>query len=218
MLDDMLHKLEKQGTPNIMLQTFNYMLSLTLNLPYDKVSSQWTHDFNSIPHVLLWAIKHQNLVGWDNFMKGFISIKWKDVHMQLSRESLQHSSTERDTQLTGAAINLSRGIGEDRNKRLYGENRKDHLVYLRSVILEQVRLVYQYPPKLHKQYARIQKVSLEDRLSRSTIHLIHWLNRIKHQKTISERLFQTQVCSQQSIRHFLVPKSCNTIDCTKFPP
>jgi ABC-type cobalamin transport system ATPase subunit len=53
MLDDMLHKLEKQGTPNIMLQTFNYMLSLTLNLPYDKVTSQWTHDF--IPHVLLWG-------------------------------------------------------------------------------------------------------------------------------------------------------------------
>jgi len=128
MLDDMLHKLEKQGTPNIMLQTFNYMLSLTLNLPYDKVTSQWTHDF--IPHVLLWAIKHQNLVGWDNFMKGFISTKLKDVHTQLSRESLQHSSTERDTQLTGAAINLSRGIGEDRNKHLYGENRKDHLVYL----------------------------------------------------------------------------------------
>jgi hypothetical protein len=77
MLDDMLHKLEKQGTPNIMLQTFNYMLSLTLNLPYDKVTSQWTHDSDSIPHVLLWAIKHQNLVGWDNFMKGFISTKWK---------------------------------------------------------------------------------------------------------------------------------------------
>jgi len=129
MLDDMLHQLEKRGTPNIMLQTFDYKLSLTLNLLYDKVTSRWTHDFVSIPYALLSAIKHQNLVGWDNFMKGFISTKWKDVLTQLSRESLPHSSTEWDTHLTGAAINLYRGIWEDRNKRLHGENRKDHLVY-----------------------------------------------------------------------------------------
>ena len=102
--------------------------------------------------------------------------------------------------MTGDVIDLYRGIWEDRNKTLHGDNRRDHLIYLRSVIQEQVRLLYKNSPKLHKRFTKIQKITLEERLSQSTVHLIHWLNQIKHQKTISERLFQISGNSQQSIR------------------
>jgi len=66
------------------MQTFDYKLSITLNLPYHRATARWNHAFTSIRVALLTAIRHQNLLGWDNFLRGFIFIKWKDMYMQLS--------------------------------------------------------------------------------------------------------------------------------------
>jgi len=77
--------------------------------------------------------------------------------MQLSHYAFSPIQTEWDTQLMGAAIDLYRGIWEDRNKMLHGDNRRDHLVYLWNVIQEQVRLIYKYPPKLHKKVCQNSK-------------------------------------------------------------
>jgi hypothetical protein len=52
---------------------------------------------------------------------------------------------------------------------------------LRKKVIQQTHEMYERPPKLHPRYTPMHHVKLQDRINRSTTHLIRWLARVWHQ-------------------------------------
>jgi hypothetical protein len=75
----------------------------------------------------------------------------------------------------------------------------------REAILAKVRLIYRENPKLAPRYAAIYEVPLERRLKKSTNALITWIDRVQHQRKVSQILFATlppgQLTITETFRH-----------------
>jgi hypothetical protein len=103
------------GTLIYIIATFELKLSTTFDSPY----SQSYHIDGIIPTEnqarLLTALRHQNIIGWHNFLRGYIFIYWEELYY-LAHES---SSTSRNVswsiKLVEGAIDLYRKIWSDRN-------------------------------------------------------------------------------------------------------
>jgi len=69
-----LSELESQQTSIYLLTIFEYKLSLILNLMYQQTFTITIPASPTQQQILMKASRHQNLVGWDNFLWGYISI------------------------------------------------------------------------------------------------------------------------------------------------
>ena len=113
--------------------------------------------FDPIPRetkfLLLAAICHQNLIGWDNFLKGFTSSMWKDVqnHHPVGRGS----GKPWDSALVEKILHLQNNIWDDQNLLLHGNGWQDAKRMRRERLLDTVRDVYKYPPKLNSRYPKV---------------------------------------------------------------
>jgi hypothetical protein len=85
-------------TPVYILTVYEYKLSLALKLPY----SQQFYIMDQLPQTLyctlIQAIRHQNTVGRDNFLRGYISSYWfslyKQAHSNTSPKISLHHGTK----------------------------------------------------------------------------------------------------------------------------
>jgi hypothetical protein len=80
LLQTLLSNLVQVQTPLYIIVTLEYKLSLVLEVPLHKkyfLNNQVPQDTH---RKLLSAIQHKNIIGWDNFLKGFTSIYWKDLY------------------------------------------------------------------------------------------------------------------------------------------
>jgi hypothetical protein len=179
------------GTPLYLVHVFEYKLSIALDLPFSKVY----HTSYEIPqnthNLLLDAIRHQNILGWDKFLCGYTSIYRHQLY------SLAHSDTDKvcnqwDSKLIKDALQLYRQIWADRNDHLHGSSRKKAQQKLRERIVNQIRYLYNHPPRLHKRYSRITRVPIDIRLRGNTTTLQQWLSHINHQQHMSRIIFRNQ--------------------------
>jgi len=155
----------------------------------------------------------------DNMLRGYTSIYWLHAYNNLCESYLISPNPSWDSILTSTSIQILKRIWENRNKYVNGHSKSDQRNKLRSRIIEQVQSIYANPPRLHRRFQRIHKVSLKDRSNCSTNQLIHWLSRIQHQKQISKLLREKEELAQPSIRCFLVPLPVSEgIISSKFPP
>jgi hypothetical protein len=141
-----------------------------------------------IPLALLLAINHQNILGWDLFMKGYTSTYWSHLCNDLMQNSETHFSSNWDVKFVDAAISLYKGIWEAWNKHMHGSTREESSMLQRKKIQDQVIRLCHYPPRLASRNSSIKRIPLEDRLKKSTTHLKHWISRIKHQVNVSDLL------------------------------
>jgi hypothetical protein len=81
---------------------------------------------------LLMAIKHQNIIGWDLFLKGYISIYWSHPYEDLKQHDEPHNIPNREVKLTGAAIGRYKGIWDARNKDIHGGTTKESKIAQRK--------------------------------------------------------------------------------------
>jgi hypothetical protein len=66
------------------------------------------------------VIKHQNIIGWDLFLKGYISSYWTHAIFDLKDISEVHFSDNWDAKNVELAITLYRGLWDNRNRHIYG--------------------------------------------------------------------------------------------------
>jgi hypothetical protein len=165
------------------------------------------------------ASRHQNLVGWDNFLRGYISIYWRECQI-LFYESSSHrrlSSETWDTNLIKAIVTLYTSLWKDRNRVLHGSTRKEASILLRSRVLNQVRQLYKHPPQLAGQYSTVRSVPLEDRLKHSTTLLQRWLKRVHHQVYMSKFLKDNSSPCQPTTKQAFAQVSHLELT-SKYPP
>ncbi len=98
--------------------------------------------------MLLNAIRHQNILGWDMFLKGFISKHWGTTQALDSTKNTVRDGTDSDAKLTNSSLSLYRNIWDNRNKSIYGSSIKEAREKARKSILCRVQDIYKYPPKL----------------------------------------------------------------------
>jgi len=92
--------------PRSIITTFHYKLSITLDLPYSP-PAQNHEDFSScISPPLLDAIRHQNIIGWDCFLRGFTSIYWKHAFIALFNNAHSFPRPDWDIRLVALVIDL----------------------------------------------------------------------------------------------------------------
>ncbi len=154
-----------------MLTTFEYKISLTLDISY--VQNYCCHSTlpPTLKNNLLQAIHHQNVLGWDMFLKGFSSLYWVELFNGHDEPTEKHKSTNWGEQLAPASLSCLKHIWDDRNQFLHGKTRLQSKRKLRERVHFAVGQIYKSPPKLHRRYPSIQAVPLEQRLHHNTAHL-----------------------------------------------
>jgi hypothetical protein len=65
------------------MATLEYKLSITLQIPYTQTYQTTSISSSSHQYALLTAIRHKNILGWDNFLCGFITTYWAE-YLQLT--------------------------------------------------------------------------------------------------------------------------------------
>jgi hypothetical protein len=159
------------------------------------------------------ATLHQNLLGWDIFIRGFVSKYWKDIeHIQVE------NNKSWVTKLTGAMLQLHKEIWEGRNTVAHGRTIEEARKKARESIINKVKDIYRRPPTLVARYPSIFEVPLENRLKRTTEQLNEWLHRIEHQRRVSEVIHSTLPPGQMTLQGAYARKGYSTQRKREFPP
>jgi len=83
LLNDFLYLMVKQNTPMHIIACFSYKLSIVLNVPQNPSFTVATQLSKTHHTLLIKAIQHQNLIGWNMFLRGFTSCLWFTVFSTL---------------------------------------------------------------------------------------------------------------------------------------
>lgn len=179
------------NTPMQIIVTLERKLSLTLDIPYDARHAYPSQDPATIPHSLITTIQHQNIIGWDVFIKGYTSNHWMAAYVHLHISAYSTLTLDWDVKLVSMAIALYKGIWDDRNIDIHGKSRLESQQKLRAI---------------------------EKRLNRSTNHLQHCLSRVFHHSHVSKTILWNSENGQHSIHQNLGPQSAEVQGPCKHPP
>ena len=83
-LERYLKALAQCNTPVHILITLEHKLLLTQELPYSQHYQCATSLTSVHKNILIASIRHQNVLGWDSFLKGFISSYWGPIYTTLT--------------------------------------------------------------------------------------------------------------------------------------
>jgi len=207
------------GTLIYIIATFELKLSTTFDSPY----SQSYHIDGIIPTEnqarLLTALRHQNIIGWHNFLRGYIFIYWEELYYLAHESSRKSRNVSWSIKLVEGAIDLYRKIWSDRNSFVHGTTRQESRVKLRDQIISRMlKQIYLNPPKLHKRFPWITNIPLQVRLQRNTTNLHRWLSQLQHQIRVTKFLSQHQGSNQLSLRMAYQRGNVDLPPIRKFPP
>ncbi len=200
---DSIDFLWQSNTTPLLLNTLHYKWPLALALPIPSLEQVMTE--SGLSYSTLQAIKHQNLLGWNTMLRGYISTYWSRAYIDLCEPQQEIPNPSWDISLTSTSTQIYKCIWESRNKYVNRSSKADQSQKVHLCISEQVRSIYKNPPRLHQRVPRIHKVSLEDHLRSPMVQLVHWLSRIQHQKQVSKILREKVELAQPSVRRFLTP-------------
>ena len=147
-----MNTLKNIGTPSYILATFEYKLSLTLDISDTQNYCCQSLLPPPLKHNLLRAIRHQNVIGWDMFLKGFSSNYWVELCNTNDEPSERHKSSTWGEQLVAASLSCLQHIWNDRNQFLHGKTRLESKQKLHERVHATVQQIYRAPPKLHRRY------------------------------------------------------------------
>jgi hypothetical protein len=145
------------------------------------------------------ALRHQNLIGWHNFLCGYISKKWSNGQSFSINSAQQVNSQTWAKKLIKIALELLSNIWEDRNNTIHGTTMEESKQKAREAILSKVKDMYHKPPRLAPRYPTITVIPLEQCIKCSTQHLKDWLIRIEHQIKVSDLIFANRPPGQMMI-------------------
>jgi hypothetical protein len=128
-----LSKMEDYNTsPHILCAMENH-LSECLQVQTLERYTKADHSPSQITSSLNDAIHHQNIIGWENLLRGFTSSLWsKAQHQNLPNERSKTKRAPWNTILIRRAIELHKTIWEDRNTFVNGKTIKESHQKLRQ--------------------------------------------------------------------------------------
>ncbi len=96
------------------------------------------------------AIHSQNLIGWHQFMRGYISQYWHRSHTQSysNPKKIKQHSSRWDILLTKLTLDLHKQIWEDKNLYVHGATMRESQEKARVAVVWTVTALYNNPPKL----------------------------------------------------------------------
>lgn len=175
---------KKQETEPVLMNVLEHQLCQVLDIPPTQRPAPITVELQN-------ALKHQNIIGWENFLNGFISTYWGKYQDNHTTASKYNPNTWRN-RLILANLTLKREIWEARNKTVHGVTLKQQRQYEHEQISKEVLNLYNNPPELHPRYPAITDIPLDIRLKRNTRQLSEWVHRITHQIEMTKRFQQEQ--------------------------
>ena len=218
-LHTFLSSLVTIGTPLYIISTFEYKLSNVLHLAFNQKYSITFSIPQYTKNCLMEAIKHQNILGWDNFLRGFTSIYWTDLVLLAHHDDKELKPHQLWAEkLVSFILSCTQSIWQSRNKSIHGTSRLEAKQLLCQRVVDQVIKVYNKPPLLHQRFQNISKIPLQQRLTRSTTNLQRWLSRITHQSKVSAIMKQQSPHRQLSLKHAYRRSNISIPDSRKFPP
>jgi hypothetical protein len=162
------------------------------------------------------CVKHQNIIGWDNFMRGYISKHWNAIN-DLSMSSTYGKKMQWSTTLIKVILELHAKIWTDRNQHLHGQTREEAKVKAREAIIKRVTELYNKPPRLAPRFQQITSTPLIIRLKKSTKQLQDWLHRVEHQQKTTRYLESRRPPGQLTIQQAF--HNCDALATKmKYPP
>jgi hypothetical protein len=160
------------------------------------------------------AILHQNIIGWDNLLRGYASKHWQSI------EAPGTNGTRKtwDKRITGLMIMLYKEIWEGRNNFVHGKTTEETRKKAREAVIARVRDTYKQPPNLAARYPSIFEVSLDNRLKCTTSQLTEWLQRIEHQKKVSAMIRMSLPAGQLTLKQAYQKQGYSTQRKKEYPP
>jgi hypothetical protein len=172
----------------------------------------------TVSQLITKATHNQNLIGWNNFLKGYISRYWKNAQSITSQKSSCTKQSRWDTEITSLAITLLRKIWEARNTHVHGTTLNEANEKLRARIHAKVTQLYSTPPTLAPRYHKITTIPLEQRLRKPTKELQDWLTRIMHQQRITALINSSLPPGQLILQQAYARKCIKQQTQHKYPP
>ena len=163
------------------------------------------------------AIQHQNMIGWENFMCGYISCKWSTCYHQTNSKRSQ-SPTSWSHGFLRSIMDLLVNIWTNRNQVIHGKNAEENRMKAREATIQKVKNMYQNPPKLAPRFSPITIIPLEQRIKRSTQQLKDWMTRVEHQKKVTAFLDATRPPGQLTIHQAFKNATARHDGKAKYPP
>jgi hypothetical protein len=169
-LERYLKALAQCNTPVHILITLEYKLLLTQELPYSQHYQCATSLTSVHKNILIASIRHQNVLGWDSFLKGFISSYWGPIYTTLTVLSTNTGTRQWQSQFKFLTINLYRDIWADCYAFLHGKTYKECSQIERKHTLQSVTSLYRNPPKLDKRFSNICDTPIRHRYTARPHH------------------------------------------------
>ena len=164
------------------------------------------------------AVIHQNIIGWGNFTRGYISSKWRQCQTaQVSTNKRSHMA-QWGCLLVKLTLELHLQIWNDRNQAIHGKTVAESRLKARAAVLQRVKDIYDHPPRLASRFQQITQVPLDIRLCRSTQQLKDWLHRVQHHQKVTHYLNSRRLPGQLTLQQAFRNRNCNDDTKTKFPP
>ncbi len=160
------------------------------------------------------AIHHQNILGWNSFLCGYISKLWH----KLAKRPQTKKKTCWAEKLPIWPLILHKAIWEGCNTHVHVNDIKVAKQRAREAIMQRVKQLYQNPPRLATRYCSIHSVPLETCLRKSMAQLQDWLNKIKHQQRVSAILHSTLPPGQLTRQQAFARGNNNKHQHHKYPP
>jgi hypothetical protein len=170
-------------------------------VPHDKKYEIKHEPTNATTSTITKALNHQNLVGWQQALRGYISRFWIDAQtLNTTPKKPNKKQPKLEHKLIGTFINLHRKIWEERNHFIHGETIAEQRLKARERITLQVAAVYKNPPKLARRYQAITEIPIETRMKQSTQNLQNWIALIKHQQKVTTLMAAKRPPNQMSMQ------------------
>ncbi len=122
LLYEALETLEGINTGEHILSALEKNLARTMKVPQENRYRQNHASPNNNTTLLTKALHHQNLVGWRQALRGYISRYWIDLQSTENTSKKNNKKQPRlEHKLTGTLLNLHKKIWEDRNQFIHGK-------------------------------------------------------------------------------------------------
>lgn len=139
----MLLEQKNINTDPEILHSLEDKLTVALNIP--------SHQKYNLPGnntMIRTAIKHQNILVWDNLLHGYTSNFWELAQQTIKTSTPQKTNDKWDLKITQLMLDLHVSIWAGRNTFLHGKDAKEAREKARQAIISCVKELYQ---NLHDQ-------------------------------------------------------------------
>jgi hypothetical protein len=218
LLYNMLQQLVKANTSIIILSLLERKLTRLLKVcNLDKYHPP--NAINILDSLATEVTQSQNIIGWHNFLKGYISRCWVSLqHEATASNGYTKKQSRWDLIFTSAILDLHKKIWEDRNIFVHGKTQLESMAKLRQAVERKVRQLYDNHVKLAKRYQPITAIPLDQRLYKSTRELHNWIDRITHQKKVTAILYGTRPPGQLTLQQAYASHSITYRQMHAYPP